>query len=134
MKNRRQRMSEKTTIPSGQEAASLHRPSRFPTGVLIPGAAVTREVIAERVRQDAHWGQQDHPNGTGVYSMQAAAERSRRVCEQNAYNGTISWADILREEFHEALAESDPAALRAELIQVAAVAVAWVENIDRRGA
>jgi hypothetical protein len=32
----------------------------------------------------------------------------------------------------EALAEDDPTLLRAELIQVAAVAVAWVEAIDRR--
>lgn len=31
------------------------------------------------------------------------------------------------------MAEKDPVNLRAELIQVAAVAVAWVEAIDRRG-
>ena len=29
------------------------------------------------------------------------------------------------------VAESDPVKLRAELVQVAAVAVAWVEKIDR---
>lgn len=102
----------------------------YPT-ILPRSAAVLEEVSHERARQDAAWGEQNHPNGTGVYSMQAAAERSRRVCEQNFYNGNGSWADILREEFHEALAEGEPAALRAELIQVAAVAVAWVEKIDR---
>lgn len=90
------------------------------------------EVAQERLRQTVKWGHQNHPDGTGVPSMQAASERSRRVCEQNFYNGRGTWADILREEFHEALAESDPAALRAELIQVAAVACAWVEAIDRR--
>ena len=31
-----------------------------------------------------------------------------------------------------ALAEVEPAKLREELIQVAAVAVAWIEAIDRR--
>ena len=31
----------------------------------------------------------------------------------------------------EAFAESDPDKLRTELIQVAAVAVAWIESIDR---
>ena len=45
--------------------------------------------------------------------------------------GEGTWADILREEYFEALAETDPARLRVELIQVAAVAVAWVEAIDR---
>lgn len=102
----------------------------YPT-VLPKSAAILEEVSHERARQDAKWGQQDHPNGTGVPSMQAAAERSRRVCEQNFYNGSGTWADILREEFHEALAEGEPANLRTELIQVAAVAVAWVEKIDR---
>ncbi|MEY9934267.1 hypothetical protein ABH926_008932 [Catenulispora sp. GP43] len=40
---------------------------------------------------------------------------------------------MLLEEVYEALAEVDPAALRAELVQVAAVAAAWVEDIDSRG-
>lgn len=106
--------------------------SEYATGVIVPGAAVAREVIQERVRQDARWGEQNHPDGTGVPSMQAAAERSRLVCDLNFRRGKGSWADILREEFHEALAESDPARLREELLQVAAVAVAWVEAIDRR--
>jgi hypothetical protein len=41
---------------------------------------------------------------------------------------------ILREEVYEAFAEEDPAALRTELIQVAAVAATWVDAIDRRAA
>lgn len=101
------------------------------TGVVVPGAGVAREVIQERVAQDAKWGEQNHPNGTGLYQQQAAAENARRVCDRNAHLGKVTWADILREEFYEALAESDPARLRTELIQVAAVAVAWVEAIDR---
>ena len=95
--------------------------------------SVLSEVADERARQGAKWGQQNHPNGTGLPPELLAAERSRWVCEQNFRNGRGTWADILREEFHEALAESEPAALRAELIQVAAVAVAWVEKIDRDG-
>ena len=35
------------------------------------------------------------------------------------------------EEVAEAFEEHDPARLRSELVQVAAVAVAWVEKIDR---
>jgi hypothetical protein len=36
------------------------------------------------------------------------------------------------EEVREAMAESDPAKLRVELVQVAAVSVAWIEALDRR--
>jgi hypothetical protein len=43
----------------------------------------------------------------------------------------VTWAHILTEEFYEALAEADPEKLREELVQVAAVAVAWVECLDR---
>lgn len=38
----------------------------------------------------------------------------------------------VKADYAEALAESDPARLRAELVQVAAVAVCWIEAIDRR--
>jgi hypothetical protein len=65
---------------------------------------VLDEVQDERRRQDAKWGEQNHPDGT-----------------------------IALEEVFEALVETDPAKLRDELLQVAAVAVAWVEAIDRRG-
>jgi hypothetical protein len=44
---------------------------------------------------------------------------------------TLTWADILEEEIAEALAESDPVKLRAELVQSGAVIVAWIEAIDR---
>ena len=43
-------------------------------------------------------------------------------------------ADILAEEVAEVYAESDPDRLRAELIQVAAVCVQWIEAIDGRSA
>jgi hypothetical protein len=93
---------------------------------------VFAEVAIERTRQDDRWGEQNHADGTGLYQHAAAAERARRECDRKANAGTITWADILREEVYEAFAEDHPAALRAELLQVAAVAVAWVEAIDRR--
>lgn len=46
--------------------------------------------------------------------------------------GIVTFRDILACEVAEAFAEEDPARLRAELIQVAAVAVQWVEAIDAR--
>lgn len=72
------------------------------------------EVAAECDRQDAKWGEQNHLDPT--------------------------WAAILGEEFgeacqallHDEFGGRAAGTLRAELIQIAAVAVQWVEAIDRR--
>lgn len=95
-------------------------------------ASALGEVFAERERQDRKWGEQNHPDGTGRSVQRYLADSAKRNCQQAADEGRVSWAHILTEEFYEALAESDPEKLRAELLQVAAVAVAWVEAIDRR--
>jgi hypothetical protein len=84
-------------------------------GLLTPGTAhlaIVNDVLAERVRQLERWGVQDHDDGT--------------------------WSLILGEEYGEACqaalqhSSSDPTDLRAELVQVAAVAVAWIDCLDRR--
>lgn len=92
---------------------------------------VLSQVLAERIRQDEKWGEQNHRDGTSV-ANESWADTARANCQQAADEGVTSWAGILYEEFTEAMAEEDPAALRAELVQVAAVAVAWIEAIDRR--
>lgn len=88
------------------------------------------EVIVERRAQDAKWGEQNHADGTG--GSHYWADRARNYTDRRAEAGTLTWRNILNEEIEEAYAESDYVALRTELIQVAAVAVAWVEAIDRR--
>lgn len=101
---------------------------------------VLAEVMSERYRQDAKWGEQNHPDGTGydvpltfgASCMGGLADVARRVCQRRASEGKVTYLDILFEEVAEAFAEDDPAKLRGELVQVAAVAVAWVEAIDRR--
>ena len=94
---------------------------------------VLEEVRRERAAQDAKFGRQDHPDGTGGAWASFNAMEARQACDHLFQRGEGDWHAILREEFFEAMAESDPAELRRELIQVAAVAVAWVEAIDRRG-
>lgn len=95
---------------------------------------VLDEVAAERARQDAKWGdQRGHEDGTSAVN-DSWRDHSRNLCNQAARENRLTWAHILQEEFTEAMAEVDPAALRAELIQVAAVAVVWIESIDRRTA
>lgn len=111
--------------------------------VPLPTVIVLQEVAAERTAQDEKWGQQNHPSGTGPtlivpfhgYAEQAA-EKAKALCDSEHHAGNGTWQHILSEEFLEALAEPEiehhVEALRRELLQVAAVAVAWVECIDRR--
>lgn len=94
--------------------------------------SVGLETLLERERQDERWGEQNHPDGTGNEFDPLLAMEAKRICEVKAEAGTVTWRDILTEEVCEAYAESDPVRLREELIQVAAVAQAWVEAIDRR--
>lgn len=98
-----------------------------------PRDVILLELEAERHRQDAMWGQQNHPDGTGPQkSSLERLERVRQSVKDLFGAGLGSWRWILDEEVNEAFVEDDPVKLREELIQVAAVAVAWVEAIDRR--
>jgi hypothetical protein len=100
-----------------------------------PGlAAHMVEVDAERQRQLAKWGDQHHPDGTGLPVYQHAANRYRDQADRNAASGVLAWRDVLLEEVYEALAEADPKALRTELVQCAAVIQAWIADIDSRPA
>ncbi|MFI7678533.1 hypothetical protein [Actinophytocola sp. NPDC049390] len=103
--------------------------------------AVLSEVWHERIRQDERWGEQNHPDldprlprHVPLRDFAAFARHWKAANEYAVSQGAESWDGILLEEVYEALSEEDPAKLRAELIQVAAVAVAWVEAIDRRSA
>jgi thiosulfate/3-mercaptopyruvate sulfurtransferase len=97
--------------------------------------AITEEVAVERDNQEITWGQQNHPSCYGESSrrqFEKQAETWKQINEARVAEGCVTWDGILLEEVFEALAESDDAARRAELIQVAAVAVAEIEAIDRR--
>ncbi|GAA4564017.1 hypothetical protein [Planotetraspora kaengkrachanensis] len=94
-------------------------------------ARVLADVSVERAAQDAMWGVQELPDGTGP-ERRAEADRARQAVEDAAARGLPTWRDILYEEVMEAFAENDPERLRAELVQVAAVAVKWVQALDQR--
>lgn len=94
---------------------------------------VVTDVESERRRQITLWGDQSHPDGTFATDesrWQRDSDRSQTMVAM--HYGTLTWRHILQEEVSEAFAEEDAHLLRAELIQVAAVAVAWVEDIDRK--
>jgi hypothetical protein len=96
---------------------------------------VLGEVAGERRRQEDRFPGQDLPDGTtGGAGHELYADVIRAGVDEAAFNGTLTWWDVLHEEWAEAGAEDAPQSLRAELIQVAAVAVRWIEAIDRRAA
>lgn len=108
------------------------------TGPVKDFAATDRvlgEIALERVAQDAKWGEQNHPilpiDPSMEHHLRMEERQARAVYERHADEGMVSWYDILREEFCEVFIERNPPAQRHELIQVAAVAVAMVECIDR---
>lgn len=92
------------------------------------------EIDNERQRQDTKWGEQNHPILNPLKRMvnnKKAADWFRHGCDKAAKDGTISFQHILLEEVYEVFAEDDSAKQRAELIQVAAVAIQMIERIDR---
>lgn len=92
---------------------------------------VLADVTVEREAQHDTWGIQQLPDGTGP-RWATVADDARRECERAAAAGELTWRHVLVEEVAEALAEDDPARLRAELVQVAAVAVQWLQAVDRQ--
>lgn len=97
-------------------------------------ALALAEIVRERHAQDEKFpDQHDLPDGTGGDHARTIASIARSQCEAASAEHKTTWKDILREEYAEAMAETEQAKLRAELIQVAAVCVKWIEWIDRRG-
>lgn len=111
-------------------------------------AEVAADVIVERARQHAKWGAQDCPNlFLEAKYMLLTGDEQRASCQERFRLGIGSWTDILLEELAEGLDEARIAAahdastpehetalglLRDELVQVAAVAAAWIEAVDRQ--
>lgn len=105
---------------------------------------IFREIKFERIKQDKKWGVQNHPcldpillnKDTTPQRMCIEYEiptenRARQLLELAIENGTLSYAHIALEEFTEAVSEFDIHKRRQEIVQLAAVLVAWVEKIDR---
>jgi len=141
------------TAPASASGATPELPDPSAT------SKVLWEVVDERGRQDAKWGEQNHPlvdtdvraymalgdsphDTRRVRAMAAAqwyrvpmARTARELCQEAARGGRSTWTDILLEEFCEfleAAALGEDADARTELLQLAAVAVAAVQAIDRR--
>lgn len=100
---------------------------------------IVAEMLVERSRQDKKWGVQNHPSiidpdrwgahyDYGIPSEAAA----KQACDDAAKFGEQTWASIAIEELSESVYAVNDELRREELIQLAAVALAWIECIDRR--
>jgi len=80
---------------------------------------VLKQVSDERISQDNTWGEQNHSNPHWLAILtEELGEVAECVCRTDVHSSAVK--------------ESAERQLRNELIQVAAVAVAWVESIDRK--
>lgn len=115
--------------------------------------SVLAEVLKERNRQDEKWGQQNHPDKIkdaydesdlsnekknyafdkwiSAFGSCLSEKDVKLAVNSDAENGLSSWEGILTEEYAEVV-DADDSELDEELIQLAAVAVAWVEARRRR--
>lgn len=113
---------------------------------------VFEHIKAERRRQVRKWGEQNHPclNKTFIdgfekgdldinefkYSISAYyhipdEDAAKSACDKRFDFKKGTFADIAIEEMAEITSEPDPVKRRKEIIQLAAVCVAWAEKIDR---
>lgn len=104
---------------------------------------IGQEVLAECDRQVTLWGVQRRPAYTDMDALDHAerfpysvldTSLAKSLCDFKMQDGTASWQDIIAEEFMEARDEAkkgDLSALRVELIQLAAVIISAIQDIDR---
>ncbi len=100
------------------------------------------EVLEECDRQVEKWGLQRRPGYTFMdaldhserFERPVTTDDAKAICDFKIDDGTCGWIDILLEEFMEARDEAKAGrrdALRTELIQVAAVVVSAIQDLDR---
>lgn len=108
---------------------------------------VLEEVFEERKRQVARYGHNDDKaDGTGpnvkwlsgtdinldLRHADEIEKAFRTEYDRNGGDEGADWMRLVREELAEVFAEDDPENLEAELLQVAALCVSWVESIRKR--
>jgi hypothetical protein len=93
---------------------------------------VLADIARGAERAEAKHGHARHiPAGTGRPGDYAASVAARQRCERAYAAGTLTWRHIVDEEYAEACAETNPARLRAELIDTQSAITCWIEDLDR---
>jgi hypothetical protein len=111
------------------------------------GLCATAEVLwavrDERARQYARYGtNEDQADGTGenwlgavgveLEAWEIEAEFRAEYEFTESQGQPVTWLQLVREEVAEAFCEKDPGRLEAELVQVAALCVSWIEKLRER--
>lgn len=105
------------------------------------------KVGQEMQRQLDKWGEQNHASTGGYdvldscyhFELRPTAQEAKDLCDgivSGEVPGVLTWTDIFLEEVLEAREEAENGnmeALKEELIQCAAVALSWVQSIERNG-
>ncbi len=98
--------------------------SRLNKSFLTPQGAVLADIVEERENQDKKWGTQNHdPFVWMSILMEEVGETCKEV--QDVHKKSTS------SRFSQAQFDASKEKYRAELVQVAAVAVAALESLDR---
>lgn len=94
-------------------------------------AIVFRKVLEERANQITTWGdQKDIPFGTGDETAKLEATAFKAHCSWLKEQKVLTLRAILTEEMMEVFAEEPGPEMEAELIQVMAVCLAFLERIN----
>ena len=122
------------TLPSRSlDPRRLPRNEPHPRPSLPHHAALAGEVVCEVGRAERKHGRA-MPGGwgtTGGADVVAVCMRAKAACDEARDAGRVSWDLVLAEEVAEVFAERGGSMLqRAELVQVAAVCLRWIEAID----
>ncbi|WP_433893052.1 hypothetical protein [Streptomyces sp. CA-111067] len=128
-------------------------PARNP---LVITDRILSEILATRTRRDDHDGQTNHPDydprDIDIVTRREYQFRADNWASHNAERATptitggrcgyghpsngphphTAWDGLLLEQAYATLAEAHPVRLRARLMDLAALAVAWTEDVDRR--
>ncbi len=133
----------KPTLREETELAFVEYGLRFEQAEFLSRVAsnpLFHAIQREQDRQLAKWGVQDHPSfeitpDWGRVERVESCEEVKEMVDSKVKDGTLAWEDILIEEVAESLAEvTSNEALKTELIQIAAVALSWIESINRQAA
>ena len=120
----------------GEEAKTVlvAGPLVEPRGTFEGFDLVLTDVMVERTRIRLDWpNEETMPDGTrhgGGKLVQLA--HARQAVERAAKENRVTHALVFEEEVFEVMTEEAPAKLRAELVQVVACALRWIQDIDRR--
>lgn len=98
-------------VPEGNlKPCSLHRPQRSPK------YRAVEDILSERLRQDSKWGEQNHTPAFWMLILGEEFGEAQKAALEASFRDDCSWV-----------------AYRQELVQVAAVAIAAIESLDRNG-